>query len=507
MASSFPGAAGASGTSAKAPRPGPGRSRVRVRFRGSAERHQQVVETADERGGFLYPRPEGEYRLVEQDVGPFGQVRVGGLVVEPPQQRVLRVDLEHRLAGQAGAAQALGQVDVDLGLVGHDAGRRGGQPAAHPDVEGPAVQGRLQLAGQPGELGAGLLLGRSFCLVLELGQVAAALSDGLQALAVEIAQAGHDPVVDALTLAQEQDLDALLTERLQVRAGLGGGQARRQQVVDVLLALLHPAYVIAERDVRLAGAGLGRGEAQQLGDLVAVPVVLGQAFLQDGAELLPERGVLLRLLLRRVGEQPQHLLGRVGPDVVDDAAALQQFAGDVERQVAGVDHAADEPQVLRHQLTGVLQHEDPPDVQLDTPADLRHPQVEGRARRDEQQQRVLVSPLDLAVHPGQRVGEVAGHVAVEVAVVLLGELALGPGPQRRGLVDRCLLWRLLSGLVLRGLGRHEDGQADVIGVLLDDRAQPEAGQQVVLALAQVQHDRGAAGGLLHRLQGVLAPAV
>ena len=199
--------------------------------------------------------------------------------------------------------------------------------------------------------------------------------------------------------------------------------------------------VVRQRDVRLVRGGLGGGEAQQPGDLVPVPVVLGQALLEDGAELLPERGVLLRLLLRGVGEQSQHLLGRVGPDVVDDPAALQQFAGDVERQVARVDHAADEPQVLRHQLAGVLQHEDPPDVQLDAPADLRHPQVEGRAGRDEQQQRVLVRPLDLAVHPGEWVGEVTGDVPVEVPVVLVGELALGPGPQRRGLVDRRLLGR------------------------------------------------------------------
>src|SRR5258708_9912605 len=54
---------------------------------------------------FRSPRAEGEHGLIEQDVRPFGQVRVGRLAVEPPHQRVLRVDLEHRLAGQAGAAQ------------------------------------------------------------------------------------------------------------------------------------------------------------------------------------------------------------------------------------------------------------------------------------------------------------------------------------------------------------------------------------------------------------------
>ena len=281
----------------------------------------------------------------------------------------------------------------------------------------------------------------------------------------------------------------------------------------MLLALLHPAHVIGQRDVRLVRGRRGGGEAQQLGDLVLVPEVLGQALLEDGAELLPERGVLLRLLLGDVGEQPQHLLGRVGPDVVDHAAALQQLAGDVQRQVGGVDHAADEPEVLRHQLAGVLQHEDPPDVQLDAPPGLRDPQVEGRPGRDEQQQRVLVGALDLAVHPDQRVGEVAGDMLVEVLVVLLGELALGPRPQRRGLVDLLLFFLeprlvlVLVHIIFQSLLLHEDRNGDVIGVLAQDRAQPESGEKLILAFAQVQDDFGAATLASHRLQRVLALAV
>ena len=59
----------------------------------------------------------------------------------------------------------------------------------------------------------------------------------------------------------------------------------------------------------------------------------------------------------------------------------------------------------------------------------------------------------------------------------------------------------------RLFGRHDDRQADVVGVLLDDRPQPVAVQQVILAVPQVQHDRGAARGHLRRLQRVAAPAV
>ena len=51
---------------------------------------------------------------------------------------------------------------------------------------------------------------------------------------------------------------------------------------------------------------------------------------------------------------------------------------------------------------------------------------------------------------------------------------------------------------------HLDRQRDVVGVLADDAAQPEAVEELVLALAQVQHDFGAASGLLDCLQGVSA---
>jgi hypothetical protein len=47
----------------------------------------------------------------------------------------------------------------------------------------------------------------------------------------------------------------------------------------------------------------------------------------------------------------------------------------------------------------------------------------------------------------------------------------------------------------------------VVGVLLDDGAQLPAGQQIVLVLAQVQGDLGAAVGLVDGLDGVFAGAV
>ena len=47
----------------------------------------------------------------------------------------------------------------------------------------------------------------------------------------------------------------------------------------------------------------------------------------------------------------------------------------------------------------------------------------------------------------------------------------------------------------------------MVGILADDVAQLVAGEQVVLAFAQVQGDLGAARGLLHHLDGEFAAAV
>jgi hypothetical protein len=81
-------------------------------------------------------------------------------------------------------------------------------------------------------------------------------------------------------------------------------------------------------------------------------------------------------------------------------------------------------------------------------------------------------------------------------------------PQRVGLVDGFLfVGRHLLALVLVPLFLlHDDGQGDVVGILADDSLQLPAAGELVLALAQVQRDVGAAAGLFHHLDGEIALA-
>ena len=72
------------------------------------------------------------------------------------------------------------------------------------------------------------------------------------------------------------------------------------------------------------------------------------------------------------------------------------------------------------------------------------------------------------------------------------------------------LLRLLLGfllvLLLLVLRQHLDGQRDVVGILVDDAAQAEALQKIILTLAQVQHHLGAACRALDGLPGLLCRA-
>jgi hypothetical protein len=70
-------------------------------------------------------------------------------------------------------------------------------------------------------------------------------------------------------------------------------------------------------------------------------------------------------------EGVERLAHEVLPDLAHLAVLLQRLARDVERQVAGVDHAAQEAQPRRQQLLAVRHDEHAPHVELDARAVAR----------------------------------------------------------------------------------------------------------------------------------------
>ena len=135
-------------------------------------------------------------------------------------------------------------------------------------------------------------------------------------------------------------------------------------------------------------------------------------------------------------------------------------------------------------------------------------EIHGRFAGDVQQLGVFGAAFHPVVGVGQRRFKVVADLLVEVVVLLLGDVFLGARPDGVGLVDGFPLAGLdhATGLAAAGLIRgvdqlavfplflfHQDGQADVVGVLVDDALDLPGLGIVHRVFAQVQDDAGAAG--------------
>mmetsp|Transcript_114 Transcript_114/g.211 ORF Transcript_114/g.211 Transcript_114/m.211 type:complete len:422 (+) Transcript_114:1270-2535(+) len=277
-------------------------------------------------------------------------------------------------------------------------------------------------------------------------------------------------------VGEQQHLDILLLEDLQVGKLQKRVHGLTAEVVDRVLLFRHVVEVGVERD--FLALRLGGGEAQQLGDLGAVGVVLVAAHLQVLAELLVEDvvvrfAVLLLLLfllllafllliivlivlgvLRHLLQKLEHLADKLLGDHLHDLVLLQLFARDVERQVVGIDDAAHEVEVAGQQFLELLGDEHAAHVELHLgllgPVVVQH--VHGGLLRHEQDGLEVDLALRVEVRVGKGLHVVLGDSFVELSVLLVSNLVLRPQPDRLlgvhliPLVDGGLL--LFLGLLL-----------------------------------------------------------
>ena len=160
-----------------------------------------------------------------------------------------------------------------------------------------------------------------------------------------------------------------------------------------------------------------------------------------------------------------------------------------------VDDAADEAEVLRQQLLGVVHDEDALDVELDAALVVGLVEIERGLGRDVEERGVLERAFGRGVEPEERVFPVAGDGLVELLVVFVLELGLGAAPHGAGGVD-LLGGARLDGLLLLGVPLalvvgEEDGEGDVVGVLLDDLLQAPAVGVLRAFFVEVDEDGGA----------------
>ena len=233
-----------------------------------------------------------------------------------------------------------------------------------------------------------------------------------------------------------------------------------------------------------------------------------EPFLDDRAELAPERAHRLRLVLPQLADGLERLLDREVADRLDLPVVLEDLARHVQREVLAVDDPLQEAQPFRQQRLPVVHDVDPLHVELHA---LRDPfpviQIERGPGGDEQQH----AGVERALHRGrdgrERVVPVVGEVAIELVVLVVGDVAARAGPDRLHRVEGLVLdHRLrqdalhrLAGVVehrLLPFHPHANRMRHEIGVLLHDLAQHE-GVGVVpppvlfVGRLEVQHHGGA----------------
>ena len=186
----------------------------------------------------LDPRAQGEHRLVEQHVGPVADPLVSWCALSRRISGCLGLISSTAWRGSPDPAKPLHEVDVVLGSL----------PRCRPGRWSAGCSAARPMPGRPGAPSAcraaprtrrrpdpWLAFSASSC---QRTRGPRRPGRPTAASCLEFAQAADHPVVHAV--AQQQHLHSLVPERLQVRAGLAAASERSEQIVDVLLPLLHP---------------------------------------------------------------------------------------------------------------------------------------------------------------------------------------------------------------------------------------------------------------------------
>ncbi len=408
------------------------------------------------------------------------------------------IDLEDRLEVRhfflAHGLEEVLHLDGRVFFVHHDAGGRIGKAGARLHLLDLVLEDLAHALDDRIDLLLGLLV---LVGLQVLGRVAPV--DRLELDVLVLVDRRHDDLVDLVV--HDEHLDVLRPVHFQERRAAQGLLVFAGDVVDGLLVGLHALLVLGQAHQPLLPAGL---PAHELEERVAVGEVLVEPLLDGLAELPVELGVLFLVHGQR-RELGEDFLDRGGLDVHHHPVLLEDLAAHVQGQVVGIDDALDEAQVGGEQVLLVVGDEDALDVELHPRLVVHVEEVEGRLFGNEEKRRVLERALGVSVHVVKRVLRIVGDRLVELVVVLLLELVLGPLPERRGRVDLLGLFGLLLVLLLRVV--EENGERNVVRIFFDDGLDLPALGVLDPLVVQAEDDVGAGLVPFGRLEVEAALAV
>merc|ERR1719232_1867273 len=230
-----------------------------------------------------------------------------------------------------------------------------------------------------------------------------------------------------------EHLQTLLAKALQEGRGGDSRDAFPCDVEDVILTLLHSVYILLQANLLITR--LGCVEAEELGNLSPVCGVFMHAKLEALAKLLVELLVVV-FLLGNLAEHFQALLHQVLLDDPQDLVLLKSLAGDVQRQVLGVNYTFHHVEPLGHEFVTVVHDEHSTHIELDVvPLLLRLEEVERCASRHEEQCTELELALNTKVLHRKVVLPVIRERLVERGVLLIGDILGFAHPERFVLVQ------------------------------------------------------------------------
>ena len=198
---------------------------------------------------------------------------------------------------------------------------------------------------------------------------------------------------------------------------------------------------------------------------------------------------------------------------------LEHLPGDVQGDIRGVHNALDKAEVIGQQVRALVHNHDPGGIELEPLLKVRGEVVHGDLSGHIQQGLVLKVALGGHMDGQNGVLPVPELGLVEVVVLLLGHLALGPLPDGDHGVDGLPLLHLLIlrlvifpgvlrlGLLTAVLHLHTDRIPDVVRILFN-QVRKRIGRQILvviffLGVGLDGHDHvGAHGVLLAGLDGV-----
>ena len=220
----------------------------------------------------------------------------------------------------------------------------------------------------------------------DLRKIGGAARHRLERLVLVLADGADPELVDRV--GEQQHLDAALDEAFELRA-----RGERLRVVagdgeDRVLARFHAADIVGEADPFVA-VWRSCGSARAPSSVSRCSAILVEAFLEHRPEIGPERRVIGGVVPGLLLEIGQHALDDAGADQRQHRIVLQHLAADVERQILGIDDAAQEAQIARQQVVGAVGDEDALHVQLHAVLAVGMVEVEGRRGRDVEQARVF----------------------------------------------------------------------------------------------------------------------